>query len=80
MLKKVRIFLKLGFFLGIKYEPLLDPPVIKICEWGPWDSPFCIPQEMLKAKFMQQYWEGADRQSVLGNAKITNTCVYINVT
>ena len=26
-------------FLGIKYEPLLDPPpppVIKICEWGPW--------------------------------------------
>ena len=31
MLKKVRIF------LGIKYEPLSDPPVIKICEWGPWD-------------------------------------------
>ena len=31
MLKKVVIFLgrqilKLGFFLGIKYEPLLDPP------------------------------------------------------
>ena len=33
-------------FLGIKYEPLPDPPpppphthtpVIKICEWGPWD-------------------------------------------
>ena len=23
-------------FLGIKYEPLSDPPVIKICEWGPW--------------------------------------------
>ena len=25
-------------FFGIKYEPLLDPPppIIKICEWGPW--------------------------------------------
>ena len=23
-------------FSGIKYEPLSDPPVIKICEWGPW--------------------------------------------
>ena len=22
--------------MGIKYEPLSDPPVIKICEWGPW--------------------------------------------
>ena len=43
MLKKVGIFLgrqilKLGFFLGIKYEPLSDPPIIEICEWGPWDS------------------------------------------
>ena len=27
-------------FLGIKYEPLSDPPpIIKICEWGPWDLP-----------------------------------------
>ena len=34
---------------------------------------FCIPQEILKAKFMQQYWEGADRQGVLGNAKITKS-------
>ena len=25
-------------FLGIKYEPLSDPLVIKICEWGPWGS------------------------------------------
>ena len=26
-------------FLGIKYEPLSDPPpVIKICEWGPWGT------------------------------------------
>ena len=25
-------------FLGIKYEPLSDPPVIKICEWGSWVS------------------------------------------
>ena len=32
MLKKV------GIFLGIKYEPLSDPPVIKICEWGPWGN------------------------------------------
>ena len=32
MLKKV------GIFLGIKYEPLSDAPVIKICEWGPWGS------------------------------------------
>ena len=39
-----------------------------------------IPQEILKVKFMQQYWEGADKQGVLGNAKITNTCGYINVT
>ena len=23
-------------FLGIKYEPLSDTPVIKICEWDPW--------------------------------------------
>ena len=23
-------------FSGIKYEPLLDPLVIKICEWNPW--------------------------------------------
>ena len=23
-------------FWGIKYEPLSDLPVIKICEWGPW--------------------------------------------
>ena len=22
-------------FLGIKYEPLSDLPIIKICEWGP---------------------------------------------
>ena len=41
MLKKVGIFLgrqilKVGFFWGIKNEPLSDPPVIKICEWGPW--------------------------------------------
>ena len=43
-------------------------------------SPFCILQEILKAKFMQQYWEGVDRQGALGNAKITNTCGYINVT
>ena len=28
-------------------------------------SPFCIPQEILKAKFMQQYCEGEDRQGVL---------------
>ena len=29
--------MKLGFFLGIKYEPLLNtPPVIKISQWGPW--------------------------------------------
>ena len=41
-------------------------------------SPFCIPLEILKAKFMQQYWEGADRQGVLENAKLTNTCGYIN--
>ena len=27
-------------------------------------SPFCIPQELLKAKFIPQYWEGADRQGV----------------
>ena len=28
---------EVGIFLGIKYEPLSDPPpVIKICEWGPW--------------------------------------------
>ena len=50
MLKKVGIFLggqilKLGFFLGIKYERQLDPPppttpVIKICEWGPWGFVF----------------------------------------
>ena len=38
MLKKVRIF------LGIKYEPLSDPPVIKICEWGPWGSPLFLDQ------------------------------------
>ena len=29
---------KIGIFLGIKYEPLSDPPVIKICEWGPWGA------------------------------------------
>ena len=23
-------------FLGIIYEPLSEPPVTKICEWGPW--------------------------------------------
>ena len=43
-------------------------------------SPFYIPQETLKAKFMQQYCEEADRQGVLGNARITNTCGYINIT
>ena len=36
MLKKV------GIFLGIKYKPLSDPhpppPIIKICEWGPWEQ------------------------------------------
>ena len=41
--KKVVIFLgrqipEVVIFLGIKYEPLSDPPVIKICEWGPWAS------------------------------------------
>ena len=39
--KKVGIFFgqtnsEVGIFWGIKYEPLLDPPIIKICEWGPW--------------------------------------------
>ena len=34
---------KVVIFLGIKYEPLLDlppppPPIIKVCEWGPWDK------------------------------------------
>ena len=43
-------------------------------------SPFYIPQETLKAKFVQQYCEGADRQGVLGNARITNTCGNINIT
>ena len=43
-------------------------------------SPFFILQEILKAKFMEQYWEEADRQSVLGNGEITNTGGYINVT
>ena len=43
MQKKVVIFLgrqipEVVIFLGIKYEPLSDPPVIKICEWGPWAS------------------------------------------
>ena len=23
--------------MGIKYEPLSHPPIIKICEWGPWE-------------------------------------------
>ena len=42
MVKKVVIFWVDKFwssdFLGIKYEPLSDPPppVIKTCEWGPW--------------------------------------------
>ena len=40
MLKKVGIFFGRQYwswdFLGIKYEPLSDPPVIKICGWGPW--------------------------------------------
>ena len=43
MLKKSRDFFgqtnsEVGNFLGIKYEPLSDPPVIKICEWGPWGT------------------------------------------
>ena len=49
MLKKVAIFwvdkFRVVIFLGIQYEPLSDspppppaPPVIKICEWGPWDE------------------------------------------
>ena len=47
MLKKV------GIFWGIKYEPLSDPPVIKICEWGPWafkqllsvSAPWFLPEK-----------------------------------
>ena len=44
-LEKVVIF-KVVIFLGIKYKPLsgtpLPPPIIKICEWGPWVSlPLC---------------------------------------
>ena len=35
MLKKVDKFWSCDF-LGIKYEPLSDLPVSKICEWGPW--------------------------------------------
>ena len=27
---------EVGIFLGLNYEPQLDPTVIKICEWGPW--------------------------------------------
>ena len=27
-------------FLGTKYEPLSDPAVIKICEWGPWEESY----------------------------------------
>ena len=30
-------------FLGLKYEPLSDPPVIKICEWGPWEPREVLP-------------------------------------
>ena len=62
MLKKVGVFfgrqiLKLGFFGGIKYEPLSDPSVIKICEWGPWGyDPRPVATKMqcyfLKPKFV----------------------------
>ena len=39
-----RQILKLGFWGGIKYEPLTsDPPVIKISEWGPWDQTLKVP-------------------------------------
>ena len=36
-------------FLGIKYEPLSDPPVIKICEWGPWGSPTAVDEHRVPA-------------------------------
>ena len=41
MLKKVKIFLgrqilKLGFFWVLNMNLCRTPPVIKICEWGPW--------------------------------------------
>ena len=47
MLKKV------GIFLGIKYEPLSDPPVIKICEWGPWaeNTVFMCEQRPIRYDF-----------------------------
>ena len=51
MLQKVGIFLgrqilKLGFFFGIKYEPLSDPPPLPLSlkyvseEWDPWEFSF----------------------------------------
>ena len=42
-------------FLGIKYEPLSDsPPVIKICEWGPWGTgPGILPLSALSGIITQ---------------------------
>ena len=43
--------------MGIKYEPLLDPHIIKICEWGPWEckpcSTLCIFAFYLLCTFCQ---------------------------
>ena len=33
-------------FLGIKYEPLSEPLIIKICEWGPWGASISLSSSL----------------------------------
>ena len=49
-------------FLSIKYEPLSDHPVIKLCEWAPWyvtqQSMRCIYSLVLTVLLGRAQWAG----------------------
>ena len=52
-----------GIFLGIKYEPLSDPSVIKIYEWGPWVEMFTDLQWWWHFWFLPGHWGNQKRSN-----------------
>ena len=64
---------EVGIFLGMKYEPLSDPPVIKICEWGPWEynSFFHVTENNL-ALYRKNFPESRGKHSRSSHADRTN--------
>ena len=86
MLKKVAIFFgqtnfEVVIFLGIKYEPLSDPPpppVIKICEWGPWGP--ANPNYKLKASINTKNSICFQACQLIESALISDVCSFKRMT